>query len=156
MARLSSKEQRGTRTVTGPRRTGICGPITLSTAFIRECFCISKIWQNTTHKTRTINFCAVCAFLWQAFCRMVQIAIIGGGIGGLTAALALQQSGFEAAVFEQAPVLLDVGAAIALWPNAMRVLERLDLTGKILERAGVIEEIRWLDQNGRLINKVSI
>ena len=45
---------------------------------------------------------------------MVQIAIIGGGIGGLTAAIALQQSGFQAEVFEQAPELLEVGAAIAI------------------------------------------
>jgi len=87
---------------------------------------------------------------------MVQIAIIGGGIGGLTAALALQKSGFECEVFEQAPALLNVGAAIALWPNAMRVLQRLNLAEKILERAGVMSEIRWLDQNGWLINRVSI
>ena len=87
---------------------------------------------------------------------MAQIAIVGGGIGGLTAALALRQSGFQAEVFEQAPALLDVGAAIALWPNAMRVLERLQIYEKILERAGVMAEIRWLDQNGFLINRVSI
>ena len=87
---------------------------------------------------------------------MAQIAIIGGGIGGLTAALALRQSNFEAEVFEQAPALLDVGAAIAIWPNAMRVLEQLQLSEKILEKAGVMEEIRWLDQDGFLINRVSI
>ena len=87
---------------------------------------------------------------------MAQIAIIGGGIGGLTAALALRQSGFDAEVFEQAPALLDVGAAIAIWPNAMRVLERLQLFEKILEEAGVMEEIRWLDQDGFLINRVTI
>ncbi|HJP90691.1 MAG TPA: FAD-dependent monooxygenase [Pyrinomonadaceae bacterium] len=87
---------------------------------------------------------------------MVQIAIIGGGIGGLTAAIALRQSGFECEVFEQAPALLDVGAAIALWPNAMRVLQRLNLAEKILERAGVMKEIVWLDQHGMLINRVSI
>jgi 2-polyprenyl-6-methoxyphenol hydroxylase-like FAD-dependent oxidoreductase len=87
---------------------------------------------------------------------MVRIAIIGGGIGGLTTAIALRQVGFEPEVYEQAPALLDVGAAIAIWPNAMRVLERLNLAGKILEKAGVMEEIRWLDQSGRLINKVSI
>src|SRR6185503_4647112 len=78
------------------------------------------------------------------------------GIGGLTAALALRQFGVEAEVFEQAPALLDVGAAIALWPNAMRVLEELQLSETILEKAGVIEEIRWLDQDGFLINRVSI
>jgi len=87
---------------------------------------------------------------------MVRIAIIGGGIGGLTAALALRQYGFEPEVFEQAPALLDVGAAIAIWPNAMRVLTRLNLADKILEHAGVMDEIRWLDQHGRLINRVSI
>jgi 2-polyprenyl-6-methoxyphenol hydroxylase-like FAD-dependent oxidoreductase len=76
---------------------------------------------------------------------MVQLAIIGGGIGGLTAALALRQCGFEPEVFEQAPALLDVGSAIALWPNAMRVLDRLQLADKILERAGVLEEVRLLD-----------
>ena len=87
---------------------------------------------------------------------MVQIAIIGGGIGGLTAALALQQSGFQAEVFEQAPELLEVGAAIAIWSNATRVLQRLQLAEKILECAGVVEELRWMDQNGFLLNRVSI
>jgi 2-polyprenyl-6-methoxyphenol hydroxylase-like FAD-dependent oxidoreductase len=87
---------------------------------------------------------------------MVRIAIIGGGIGGLTTALALQRFGFESQVFEQAPELHDVGAAIALWPNAMRVLASLGLTEKILERAGVMKEIRWADQHGWLINCVSI
>ncbi|HEX5601689.1 MAG TPA: FAD-dependent monooxygenase [Pyrinomonadaceae bacterium] len=87
---------------------------------------------------------------------MVQIAIIGGGIGGLTAALALQQSGFQAEVFEQAPELLEVGAAIAIWSNATRVLQRLQLAEKVLEYAGVVEELRWMDQNGFLLNRVSI
>ena len=87
---------------------------------------------------------------------MVQIAIIGGGIGGLTTALALQQHGFQFDVFEQAPALHDVGAAIAIWPNAMRVLRRLNIADKTLEKAGVIDEIRWVDQNGWLINRVSI
>ena len=87
---------------------------------------------------------------------MVRIAIIGGGIGGLTTALALRHYGFEPEVFEQAPALLDVGAAIAIWPNAMRVLTRLNLADKILEQAGVMDEIRWLDQHGKSINRVSI
>lgn len=87
---------------------------------------------------------------------MVQIAIIGGGIGGLTAALALRQAGYEPEVFEQAPALLDVGAAIAIWPNAMRVLDRLQAGDKIRAHAGVMNEIRWLDQHGHLINRVRI
>jgi len=87
---------------------------------------------------------------------VAQIAIIGGGIGGLTAALAFRQFGFQAEVFEQAPALLDVGAAIAVWPNAMRVLEQLQLSEKIFEKAGAMKEIEWRDQNGFTINRVSI
>jgi 2-polyprenyl-6-methoxyphenol hydroxylase-like FAD-dependent oxidoreductase len=87
---------------------------------------------------------------------MVQIAIIGGGIGGLTAALALRQAGYEPEVFEQAPALLDVGAAIAIWPNAMRVLDRLQVGDEICERAGVMEGVCWLDQRGQLINRLRI
>jgi 2-polyprenyl-6-methoxyphenol hydroxylase-like FAD-dependent oxidoreductase len=86
----------------------------------------------------------------------MRIAIVGGGIGGLTTALALKEFGFQAEVYEQAPVLLDVGAAIAVWPNALRVLERLGLAETIHQHAGSMDEIRWLDQRGFLINRVSI
>jgi 2-polyprenyl-6-methoxyphenol hydroxylase-like FAD-dependent oxidoreductase len=85
-----------------------------------------------------------------------RIAIIGGGIGGLTVALALKKFGFEAEVYEQAPALLDVGAAIALWPNATRVLEQLDLGDTMRAHAGEMREIRWLDRHGNLLNRVSI
>lgn len=54
-----------------------------------------------------------------------RIAIIGGGIGGLTLALALRQRGLDAAVYEQAAQLTEVGAAVALSANATRELRRL-------------------------------
>jgi 2-polyprenyl-6-methoxyphenol hydroxylase-like FAD-dependent oxidoreductase len=87
---------------------------------------------------------------------MVRIAIVGGGIGGLTTALALREFGFESEVYEQAPALLDVGAAIAIWPNAMRVLERIKLAGAVRKHAGEMNEIRWLDRRGNLINRIAI
>ena len=87
---------------------------------------------------------------------MLRIAIVGGGIGGLTTALALKEFGFEAEVYEQAPALLDVGAAIAIWPNALRVLDRLGLAERILSHAGEMDEIRWLDHRGNLLNQLSI
>lgn len=87
---------------------------------------------------------------------MLRIAIIGGGIGGLTAALALKKFGFETEVYEQAPALLDIGAAIALWPNPTCVLKRLDLGETIRAHAGEMREIRWLDRRGFLINRVRI
>jgi salicylate hydroxylase len=56
-----------------------------------------------------------------------RIAVIGGGIGGFTAALALRQAGVDVEVFEQAPEHRRVGAAITMTPNSVRVLEKLGL-----------------------------
>jgi salicylate hydroxylase len=55
------------------------------------------------------------------------IAIVGGGLGGLTAAIALRQRGFDVTVYEQAEQLGEIGAGIQLSPNAMRVLIGLGL-----------------------------
>ena len=55
----------------------------------------------------------------------LRIAIIGGGIGGLTLAIALRQRGMTAEVFEQAPELAEIGAAVALSANSTRELQRL-------------------------------
>lgn len=57
--------------------------------------------------------------------------IIGAGIGGLTAAIALRRAGLDVAVYEQAPELHDVGAGITLWANALRALERIDMAGPV-------------------------
>ncbi|MEO0411848.1 MAG: FAD-dependent monooxygenase [Pseudomonadota bacterium] len=62
-------------------------------------------------------------------------AIVGGGIGGLTAALCLHHHGFRASVYEQAPAFSDVGAGIQLGPNAMRVLHALGLKEAVLAHA---------------------
>ena len=55
------------------------------------------------------------------------IAIIGGGIGGLTAGLALRKCGFDPVIYERAPAFGEVGAGISLSPNAVKVLEWLGL-----------------------------
>ena len=51
--------------------------------------------------------------------------VVGGGIGGLAAARALQRAGWTVRVLEQAPRLAPLGAGISLWPNAVRALEAL-------------------------------
>jgi salicylate hydroxylase len=66
----------------------------------------------------------------------MKIAIVGGGIGGLTTALAMTQAGFAVTVYERAAQLVDQGAGITLAPNATRVLYHLGL-GRDLEATSV-------------------
>lgn len=66
----------------------------------------------------------------------MKTAIVGGGIGGLTTALAMAQAGFDATVYERAAQLADQGAGITLAPNATRVLYHLGL-GPALEATAV-------------------
>jgi hypothetical protein len=73
--------------------------------------------------------------------RDLRILIAGGGIGGITTALALRQRGIDAVLFEQAEALREVGAGIQLSANATRVLRKLGL-GADLARAAVYPEGR--------------
>jgi len=63
------------------------------------------------------------------------IDIIGGGIGGLMTAIALQKKGYKIRVFEQAETIKPVGAGIVLANNAMQVCEHLGLR-ETIEKAG--------------------
>jgi salicylate hydroxylase len=87
----------------------------------------------------------------------MRVLVVGGGIGGLTAALALRQSGFDAHVYEQARVLREVGAGLALGANAVRVLHRLGLAEE-LRMVGVRSEswdfCDW--QSGDVLGRVPL
>ncbi|MDX2144062.1 MAG: FAD-dependent monooxygenase [Rhodospirillaceae bacterium] len=67
--------------------------------------------------------------------RDANIILIGAGIGGLTAALALQRQGFKVAVYEQAPQLGEVGAGLTLSPNATHALCAIGLTDSLAQKA---------------------
>src|SRR5215212_5311854 len=77
-----------------------------------------------------------------------RVLIVGGGIGGLAAAVALQRVGIEAAVFERAPELREVGAGLSLWSNAVKALGRLGLADEVVARGTVLERALTLTAAG--------
>jgi salicylate hydroxylase len=82
---------------------------------------------------------------------------VGGGIGGLTAALALLRAGLDVRVYEQARLISEVGAGIQLAPNSTRILARLGLLPALARtavRPTVFEFRRWDD--GRLLSSTPL
>ena len=76
------------------------------------------------------------------------VIVIGGGIGGLTAAISLLQAGFDVRVYEQARWLAELGAGINIGPNASRLLIRLGLRDeldKVAFRSPHFHQRRWQD-----------
>lgn len=73
----------------------------------------------------------------------LKVAIIGGGIGGLTAAIALRQHpGIQVDVYERASEFQEVGALIGLAPNGLRTLEKLGVQA-LLE-----DDVAWRNPSG--------
>ncbi|RJK96670.1 FAD-binding protein [Paracoccus aestuarii] len=84
------------------------------------------------------------------------VAVIGGGIGGLTAALALARRGARVEVHEQAPALTEVGAGIQLSPNAVRALDALGLRGALDAAALRNRAVQLNDATGRRVLRMDL
>ena len=82
--------------------------------------------------------------------------IIGGGIGGLTCAIAMAKRGFEIQVFEQAAEIRPLGAGITLGVNAMRVFKELGLAEDLIARGNPFNKIGIKTHNGRVLNRIDI
>ena len=82
-----------------------------------------------------------------------RISLVGGGLGGLAAALFLWKAGLDVTVYEQAPELREVGAGIVVPPNMVRQLVKLGLADKLAALAVRLEAAwefrRWED--GRVL-----
>src|SRR3981081_1709252 len=65
--------------------------------------------------------------------RKTRIAVVGAGLGGMTAAGFLQRAGFPVTVYEQAPAFSRIGAGIILSANVMKVLRRLGLEQMVVD-----------------------
>jgi 2-polyprenyl-6-methoxyphenol hydroxylase-like FAD-dependent oxidoreductase len=77
--------------------------------------------------------------------------IVGAGIGGLTAAIALRRAGIDAIVFEQAPRLQDIqaGGGLLVWNNGMRALREIGLAEEAEATAAVLQMTTFNSYSGK-------
>src|SRR5688572_10025500 len=81
----------------------------------------------------------------QVHSKVAPILIVGGGIGGLGAALALARKGIASHVLEQAPKFEEIGAGIQLGPNVFRMFEVLGITGEMNKLAVFPQGLEFRD-----------
>ena len=83
----------------------------------------------------------------------IRVAIVGGGLGGLAAAVFLKHAHIDVTVYEQATELSDVGAGIVVPPNMVRPLRRVGLDEKLPDFSVRLDAAwefrRW--QDGRVL-----
>ena len=84
----------------------------------------------------------------------VRIIVVGGGIAGLSAAIALRRAGNEVVVLERAPRIDPVGAGITLFANAMRALDRLGVRKAVAARGAAATGSAILTWDGRELTRV--
>ena len=73
------------------------------------------------------------------------ILIVGGGIGGLTAALTLSRHGYRVCLIEQAREFKEIGAGIQLGPNVFKMFDRLGITDQVASKAVFPDSLLVMD-----------
>lgn len=82
---------------------------------------------------------------------MKKIIIIGGGIGGLCIAIALEQYGFDVKVYERVKKLGEVGAGLTLWSNAIKVLRKLGVADAVINAGSKLKRSQIRTNNGETL-----
>ncbi|MBY0549344.1 MAG: FAD-dependent monooxygenase [Candidatus Obscuribacterales bacterium] len=82
--------------------------------------------------------------------------IIGAGIGGLSAAIALRKAGIKVEIFEKASALKEVGAGIVLYPNALEALKALDVYDRVVAEGAIGRRGKYLTAKGKVLAELNI
>jgi 2-polyprenyl-6-methoxyphenol hydroxylase-like FAD-dependent oxidoreductase len=86
----------------------------------------------------------------------VKAVIVGGGIAGLAAAVALRRSNVECDVIERAEELREAGAGLALWANGVRALDDLGLKSEALAASSIVNELVSWNDRGKVVDRVDL
>ncbi|WP_305883788.1 FAD-dependent monooxygenase [Actinoallomurus soli] len=82
--------------------------------------------------------------------------VIGGGVGGLATAIALDRCGWQVEILERAAAFGEIGAGLSLWPNGVRALDELGLGDQVRERALTETEGGIRDVTGRWLSRTDV
>ncbi len=80
----------------------------------------------------------------------MRVLIIGGGIGGLAAAVALRRLGLESLVVERAETIREIGAGLSLWSNAVKALREIGVESSVINAASIVERNSLLGPTGSI------
>ncbi|WP_018128623.1 FAD-dependent monooxygenase [Balneola vulgaris] len=86
----------------------------------------------------------------------MQVGILGGGVGGLSTAIALKQAGFEVSIYERHSKPIEIGAGIVCWPNASFVLEQLGVLEQVAKVSGSLTYMNRFSNDGEPIGSLNI
>jgi FAD-dependent urate hydroxylase len=86
----------------------------------------------------------------------LKVIVIGAGIGGLTAGIALSQAGYKVEIYDRVSELRPVGAGISLWSNGVKVLNRLGLGSDMAAIGGAMNGMEYRDRSGALLNQIDL
>lgn len=85
--------------------------------------------------------------------RSKRFAIVGGGIGGLSLAIAMQRKGFHVTVYEHAPSIKPLGAGLVLAANAVKAFMEIGISDDVLQAGSVLKKLRIKDQDGNILTE---
>jgi FAD-dependent urate hydroxylase len=86
----------------------------------------------------------------------LKAVIIGSGIGGLAAGIALSQAGYQVEIYDRVGELRPAGAGISLWSNGVKVLNRLGLGDQIAKFGGQMDQMQYRYYTGELLNHIDL
>ncbi|PSR66594.1 monooxygenase [Nocardia sp. MDA0666] len=85
--------------------------------------------------------------------RALRVIVVGGGIGGMAAAIALHRRGHDVQVWERAAAVGEVGSGLTLWPNGLRALDAIGVGAQVRSRAMADTEGGIRDRSGRWLTR---
>ena len=82
--------------------------------------------------------------------------VIGAGMAGLSAGIAMRQAGYEVEIYEKTSKLRPAGAGISLWSNGIKILNKLGLGKEVAAIGGQMNRMEYLTHKGESLNDINL